>query len=319
MNIGDTVSTPRGIGQIIGERPVKTGGPYYYVDVEGAGRLMFSARNLKLTASRHSSRVDLDPYPPVSKAMQKKLQERQDQDYLERFRTLDLNPKKPKKWAKFSKDLNGYLGGWHKTQSSAERQKILAASVKKAMTAFGMIQARAAQVIWHKLHQLANVTRDWQTKTLAILDRDWVAEHFKPFKTSRAKEPRARMNPCNDNPTLLLVGNPPGPRIDIATLPGYTSAMRAYRKFHGEAPAGFKVKRIPDGKKEVTRKVVSVVGDAEEIWYNTRGMKSNKAGSTWRHKFGEKSGKKPTWIYDPATKMVSAVGGKYKVTDWFHD
>lgn len=131
----------------------------------------------------------------------------------------------------------------------------------------------------------------------------------------------------------VIRSNPTGQRLsDVKILPwsearrapGFAAALRGYRRFHGAGPVHATRVRVADGSRAVTRRTVFAVGEAPSVEYQTwKHQRSNKAGKpgetiVWRHKMGERGGKRPLLVHDPRTRITSFLGGTYGVTDWFN-
>lgn len=108
------------------------------------------------------------------------------------------------------------------------------------------------------------------------------------------------------------------------TFPGFAKALSGFKRFHGYAPSHFTVTRIKTSGPANTRRAVFMVGEAPAIEYRTwRYAKSKKSHTKdgrrilWRHKMGELGGKVPYWVHDPVSGVTSALGGTYKVTDFY--
>lgn len=105
---------------------------------------------------------------------------------------------------------------------------------------------------------------------------------------------------------------------DITKLPGYAKAAAKFSEFHGISPSAVKVIRVNDGKKGVTRKVVTGLGMAPEVHYTSGKIKgSNKDKYHYVHK--TKKGKEPYLVWNPDTKTLELVGGAIKTKDWLYD
>lgn len=107
---------------------------------------------------------------------------------------------------------------------------------------------------------------------------------------------------------------------EAKTYPGFDKALALFKRFHGRAPSHFTRYRIEDGQPTVTRRAVTLIGEAPAIEYRTwRYANSTKSHTpdgrriVWRHKMGEQGGKPAYYVHDPVSGVTELHGGTYKV------
>jgi len=174
------------------------------------------------------------------------------------------------------------------------------------------------------------------------------AQHEPCYSCKQAghASPQAAANPRRrkrKNPTATDTFD--GARLDeervaldeAAQLPHYDAAVRRYEEFHGAAPTDARVIRVDDGKRGVTRKVVTALGEVPETHYRTPWRSQKATGddfSDWERKFG-KSKKKglvhwvhhhleggmPLEVLDPETGLTIKLPTteSTQITDYWYD
>lgn len=137
------------------------------------------------------------------------------------------------------------------------------------------------------------------------------------------RNPRKRRNPRGRGGAVRgqrLSGTKILPWAEAARDPEVKRAIMGHKRFHASEPIHVTRTVVADGSRRVERRVGYVVGECPEVTYKPAWFqKSNKQGATWVHKMGEKGGKKPLWVFEPKTGIMSLVGGTYKLTDWIHN
>lgn len=108
-------------------------------------------------------------------------------------------------------------------------------------------------------------------------------------------------------------GLPPALR-KYAHLPNFMATVKKYKQFHGCMPTKVTMHKIPIGDDKKVVPMVAIGRTDESVYRPTPGMKrSNKARSTWIHKWKQK----PMLATDASGKLlVTVLKGKARVADW---
>jgi hypothetical protein len=99
-----------------------------------------------------------------------------------------------------------------------------------------------------------------------------------------------------------------------ANQPGFMQAVERYKKFHGVMPTSLSWHRLPIGSaRQKVFMAAMGVAPAESYRTTSKMRGSNKANSTWVHKY---EGKPPLKAVSGDGKLIVTIPGKHRVTDW---
>jgi hypothetical protein len=115
----------------------------------------------------------------------------------------------------------------------------------------------------------------------------------------------------------------PVPLEELREHPDFDLSGQKFKRFHGTAPTGGFVLRIPDGKPGVTRDPHLYVALHETLetpyvvpWPSVKRGENPDDPQVWFHE--HPAGSRPLEVLNPRTGVTSKVGGSYVVDDWWY-